>query len=92
MVIPVAPPRVSLQVSLDSATVTGTWFWCFESSFGLSWQEHYCSATGALDAQTGLLVTEGIVPIDPAWPGGAEYFIQMYCESDCAWQTTVRQQ
>ena len=92
MVIPAAAPRVSLQVSLDSATVTGTWFWCFESSFGLSWQEHYCSATGVLDAQTGLLVTEGIVRIDPAWPADAVYFIQMYCESDCAWQATVRQQ
>ena len=92
MVIPAAAPRVSLQVSLDSATVTGTWFWCFESSFGLSWQEHYCSATGVLDAQTGSLVTKGVVSVDPAWPADAVYFIQMYCESDCAWQATVRQQ
>jgi hypothetical protein len=83
---------VSLQVSLDAGTVTGTWFWCFESSFGLSWEEHYCgSAAGVLNAQAGSLVTEGVVRIDPAWPADAVYYIQMYCESACTWQTEVRQ-
>lgn len=91
IVIPARSPAVTLQVSLDADTTTGTWFWCFESSFGLSWEEHYCSATGVLDAQTGSLVTEGVVRIDPAWPADAAYFIQMYCESACAWQAEVRQ-
>lgn len=91
IVVPASVPAVALQVSLDADTITGTWFWCFESSFGLSWEEHYCSATGVLNAQTGSLVTEGVVRIDPAWPADAVYFIQMYCESACAWQTEVRQ-
>lgn len=92
LVIPASAPQVSLRVSLDAATVTGTWFWCFESSFGLSWQEHYCSATAIVDEQMDELLTQGNVRIDPAWPADAVYFIQMYCESECAWQTEVRQQ
>jgi L-amino acid N-acyltransferase YncA len=91
IVIPASVPAVALQVSLDAGTTTGTWFWCFESSFGLSWQEHYCSATGILDAQAGSLLTEGVVRIDPAWPADGVYFIQMYCESACAWEAEVRQ-
>jgi hypothetical protein len=84
----VVRPATTVRVSIDP-DVVGTWFWCFESSFGLPLAEHYCAGGSTSEPRSAELVTQGAIRIDPAWSADAMYFVQMYCDGPCVWHVQV---
>jgi hypothetical protein len=84
----VVRPHATVRVSIDG-DVVGTWFWCFESSFGIPLAEHFCAGASNSEPGQGELVSQGVIRIDPSWPADAMYFVQMYCERSCTWHAQV---
>jgi hypothetical protein len=89
--IPAPGPQFTVRVSISPDTPPpGTWFWCVGADFGIPPDPRFCSGSGVLSAQTGRLVSERIISIDPQWPPGAHYAVQLYCERPaCAWDVEV---
>jgi len=84
------PGAAAVRVSVTDAP--GPWFWCLESSLGLSPAQHLCRNSGATDQTArSITTTDGVVQLDAEATRGASFFVQMYCHDGCNWQAEAAQ-